>query len=91
MFRMKLRGRRGMVVGMQIVAMGRMRMLGRGFNVVALVVFGGFPVVMGGLFVMHCCLLVVVRNLIGMRHRALRTLLLVTDDVIRAAYAMRLS
>jgi hypothetical protein len=65
---MQLGRRFGMVFGVQVVAMGRMRMLGGGFMVVLLVVLRRFPVVVRSLFVMFGRLFVVFGDLLSVRH-----------------------
>ena len=66
----QLAGGFGVVGGLQVVPMGGVGMMRRGFDVFGLVMFGRLAVMVGGFFVMVGRFFVMVSDLIRMRHRA---------------------
>jgi hypothetical protein len=69
MFGVKLTRCFGVVFGVKLVPMGRMGVFGGSRNIVAFVMVSRLPVVMGCLFVMHGCLVVMIRDFIRMGHQ----------------------
>jgi hypothetical protein len=68
MVRMQLARRFGVVFGVQVMTMGRMRVFGGGLMVVPLVVLRRLPVVMRSLLVVFGRLFVMVGDLLSVRH-----------------------
>jgi hypothetical protein len=88
MFSVELAGCFSMMFGMQVMPMGRMSVLGRGVDIIRIVVFGGFAVMFGRLRMMFGGFFVVIGNLLRMGHRAFS--LLPTDDVSATEHYRRL-
>jgi hypothetical protein len=68
MFRMRLAGFGGMMMGMVAMARSGMGMMGRGISVIFFIMLGGFAVVMGGLFVMLGGVVVMLAGGVFVRH-----------------------
>ena len=71
MFRMRLAGFGGMMMGVMAVAGSGMGVVRRGFGIVFLIMLGGLAVMMGGLFVMLGGVVMVLAGGMFVRHGGL--------------------